>query len=142
MRIFEHINMSLLVTCLCAILDIGKHIKERQKHETMGGTIYKFKSSGLNAARHTSQAYKAFVNAAGGAELPNPAKSCITKTALTPNNITDHSISLNPANLEYLCQECHNIEHYQKFGSTRRGLAFDANGQLVQVSDEANNGEA
>lgn len=44
MRIFEHINMSLLVTCLCAILDIGKHIKERQKHETMGGTILQVKS--------------------------------------------------------------------------------------------------
>lgn len=74
--------------------------------------------------------------------IAKPGKIVHHKTALTPDNITDHSISLNPANLEYLCQKCHNIEHYQKFGSTRRGLAFDANGQLVQVSDEANNGEA
>lgn len=73
--------------------------------------------------------------------IATPGKIVHHKRPLTPDNINDHSISLNPANLEYLCQECHNIEHYQKYGNTRRGLAFDTNGQLVQVSEEANNGE-
>lgn len=33
------------------------------------------------------------------------------KTPLTPQNIDDPSISLNPENLEYVCKECHEITH-------------------------------
>lgn len=53
--------------------------------------------------------------------IAKPGKIVHHKTALTPDNITDHSISLNPANLEYLCQECHNIEHYQNMAQRGAG---------------------
>ena len=73
--------------------------------------------------------------------IVKPGKIVHHKIKLTPENINDHSISLNFRNLEYLCQECHNEEHHQKHGNTRKGLAFDAYGNLVQVSEAANNGE-
>lgn len=34
------------------------------------------------------------------------------KTHLTPMNISDPSISLGFDNLEYLCFDCHNAEHF------------------------------
>lgn len=73
--------------------------------------------------------------------IVKPGKIVHHKIKLTPENINDHSISLNFRNLEYLCQECHNEEHHQKHGNTRKGLAFDAYGNLIQVSEAANNGE-
>lgn len=33
------------------------------------------------------------------------------KTHITPNNINDPSVTLNPDNLELLCRDCHGIEH-------------------------------
>lgn len=37
------------------------------------------------------------------------------KTELTPENVHDHNISLNPANVELVCFKCHNAIH-QRFG--------------------------
>jgi len=37
------------------------------------------------------------------------------KTELTPENVHDHMISLNPDNVELVCYDCHNIEH-NRFG--------------------------
>lgn len=53
------------------------------------------------------------------------------KVLLTPMNINDPAISLNHEHLEYVCQECHNREHY---GSqpTREDVMFDENGDLVK----------
>lgn len=53
------------------------------------------------------------------------------KITLTPDNINDPYITLNFDNLEYLCQECHNIEHYSN-GILREGLMFDENGDVVE----------
>lgn len=53
------------------------------------------------------------------------------KITLTPDNINDPYITLNFDNLEYLCQECHNIEHYSN-GVLREGLMFDENGDVVE----------
>ena len=35
------------------------------------------------------------------------------KIHLTPENVTDPSISLSYKNLEYLCLDCHNAEHFK-----------------------------
>ena len=40
-----------------------------------------------------------------------PAKIVHHKTYITPESITDPSITLSWANLESLCQSCHNAEH-------------------------------
>lgn len=60
------------------------------------------------------------------------------KIYLTPDNINDPSISLNWDNLELLCQDCHNKEHFAKFSPTRDDLVFDDQGNLVQVKGCAN----
>lgn len=56
------------------------------------------------------------------------------KIHLTPENIFDANISLDWNNLELLCQDCHNKEHFAK-NEVRTGLMFDENGQLVEVGD-------
>lgn len=59
------------------------------------------------------------------------ATICHHKTYLTPQNITDPNISLSFDNLECLCQDCHNKEHFrQRYSPT--GTAFDENGNLVR----------
>ena len=40
-----------------------------------------------------------------------PAITVHHKTRLSKDNINDPSISLNPSNLETLCDECHKAEH-------------------------------
>lgn len=54
------------------------------------------------------------------------------KERLTPDNINDHNVTLNWNKLMYLCIECHNaIDCESK--PTREGLAFDKNGNLIEV---------
>lgn len=53
------------------------------------------------------------------------------KKPITPENISDPMITLNWKNLEYLCQECHNITHYGT-GATREELKFNEYGELVE----------
>lgn len=50
---------------------------------------------------------------------------------ITPQNINDPSITLNHDNLEYVCMECHNKIHYAKFSSTRKGIQFDEEGNVI-----------
>jgi 5-methylcytosine-specific restriction enzyme A len=93
-----------------------------------------------DAWRRCRKAY--FIKAFGVCErCGRPGKIVHHKVHLTPDNIDDQSITLNFNNLELLCQECHNNEHHRVYGSTRDGLCFTADGQLVQVSAAANNGE-
>lgn len=57
------------------------------------------------------------------------------KILLTPNNINNPSVTLDWNNLEYLCLDCHNLEHNferEKKSVTRKGLAFNKNGELVE----------
>ena len=51
---------------------------------------------------------------------------------ITPENVGDPSVTLNPENLEVLCQTCHNQEHFGK-GVTARGLKFDGDGNIVAI---------
>lgn len=49
---------------------------------------------------------------------------------LTPDNVDDVSISINPKNLIYLCKECHNKE-YGRFTS-KTEYKFDCDGNVVK----------
>ena len=62
-----------------------------------------------------------------------PAEIAHHKKYLTAANVLDPDVSLNPANLEALCMECHNAEHFGQGGATAAGLAFDENGNLVKA---------
>ena len=54
-----------------------------------------------------------------------PAEHVHHKIRLTPQNIRDPSISLNPDNLESLCEACHIKEH-----KPMRRWRCDANGHV------------
>ena len=47
------------------------------------------------------------------------------KTHITPANIRDPRVTLNFANLELLCQDCHNKEHFKRVPSTRYRIGSD-----------------
>lgn len=84
-----------------------------------------------------------------------PAKEVHHKIHLTPENINDPKIALNPDNLESLCRDCHFEEHRNdqtrgrtkdgqlKFkGECEEGYIFDASGQLVPKKRTERIGEA
>lgn len=54
------------------------------------------------------------------------------KTYITPRNINNPDVTLNWDNLEYLCQDCHNKEHFEKYSPVREGFKFDKDGNLVR----------
>jgi 5-methylcytosine-specific restriction endonuclease McrA len=54
------------------------------------------------------------------------------KIHLTPHNINNPAVTLNPDNLETLCRDCHAAEHAPQ-PATAEGLAFDSNGDLIEV---------
>jgi len=60
----------------------------------------------------------------------NIAKVVHHKIYLTPVNINDPSITLDHANLEALCQDCHNREHCSG-DVADLGYTFDDDGQIV-----------
>lgn len=51
---------------------------------------------------------------------------------ITPDNIGDPYITLNWNNLEFVCQDCHNLEHHANDRTIREDVMFDAEGNLVQ----------
>ena len=55
------------------------------------------------------------------------------KILLTPFNINDPEISLNHIHLEYVCLDCHNVEHHGSSEVIREGLAFDSEGNVVEI---------
>jgi 5-methylcytosine-specific restriction endonuclease McrA len=74
----------------------------------------------------------------------NPAEEVHHKVHLTPQNITNMEIALNPNNLISLCGDCHKGIHLgdKITGLKARGnnsccadeYEFDENGQLIRVS--------
>lgn len=54
---------------------------------------------------------------------------------LTPDNINDPNITLNPDNLQTVCRDCHHRLHergkYTRRETTQDGLMFDENGNLI-----------
>lgn len=51
---------------------------------------------------------------------------------LTPDNINDPDIALNPERLEAICGDCHKKETLGK-GDVAEGYEFDENGMVVPV---------
>lgn len=58
------------------------------------------------------------------------------KIYIDSKNINDPSITLNHDNLEYLCQTCHNREHFKRNSAIRDGFGFDSAGNLIVLEDE------
>lgn len=54
------------------------------------------------------------------------------KHYITADNINDPSITLSFDNLEYLCFDCHQEEHFGKVKVVDDDLKFDSNGDIVQ----------
>ena len=50
---------------------------------------------------------------------------------LTPENIHDPAISLNPENLVSLCRACHNRRHFKE-GDLPDEFMFDEEGQVIR----------
>ena len=68
-----------------------------------------------------------------------PAQEVHHKQHLSPDNIWDTNITLNPDNLVALCRDCHFRQHEEDSGrgqATGKGFRFDENGQLVPDGDE------
>ena len=53
------------------------------------------------------------------------------KCYLTPQNILDPSITLNFSNLEYLCQDCHNKEHFKEEYTRRYKIKADGSVEVL-----------
>lgn len=58
------------------------------------------------------------------------------KEYINANNINDPNILLNHDNLEYVCQTCHNKEHFGKYKPIREGFSFDSEGNLIYNETE------
>jgi hypothetical protein len=56
------------------------------------------------------------------------------KQHISPRNINDTSITLSWDNLEVLCIDCHNKEHFGKGGTTIDGLCFAEDGTLKKIA--------
>ena len=75
-----------------------------------------------------------FVNGISDASIPKEKRTKrIVHHKIYLNNINykNEEISLNEENLEGLCINCHNTEHF-KTSSLRCDVCFDANGNLIQ----------
>lgn len=80
-----------------------------------------------------------------GLKTGNAGEELHHKIPLSPRNITDGDITLNPKNLQWLCKDCHFIVHRElimeqfrkaRAASKRRvhnGCYFNEEGELVQM---------
>lgn len=65
-----------------------------------------------------------------------PAEIAHHKQYITPANIHNPEITLNPDNLEALCMASHNAEHFGAGGATAAGLTFNENGDIVPTHNK------
>ena len=66
----------------------------------------------------------------------NPGYIVHHKKHLNASNVNDPKIAYGFDNLELLCLDCHNREHFRGRPKVRKGLMFDENGNLVKVGDD------
>lgn len=60
---------------------------------------------------------------------------------LTPDNINNPNVSLNPRNLMLLCNDCHNRMHHRfGQGAGSRTYSYDSSGHVVAVRDKRHRG--
>lgn len=64
-----------------------------------------------------------------------PAEIAHHKRHITPANIHDPAITLNAANLEALCQACHNAEHFGRGGAVAQGYQFNEYGEITPIAE-------
>lgn len=62
-----------------------------------------------------------------------PATEVHHKVELTPDNINDPNVSVNPDNLMSLCGSCHKHITQQSKTNQTRDIYFDANGNPVEI---------
>lgn len=60
-----------------------------------------------------------------------PAKVVHHKVHITPANVSDPSVTLNPDNLMRVCQDCHAILHSGGDGTGLPVVSFDVDGHPV-----------
>lgn len=66
---------------------------------------------------------------------PEPGRIVHHKIYITPTNINDSNITLSFDNLELLCIDCHNKEHFERDEQgLRQGLCFDSQGRLIKIN--------
>lgn len=69
----------------------------------------------------------------------NRAEEVHHKIELTPENINDPMIALNPDNLVALCHSCHDKITKGFTGDIIEGYVFDDNGQVIPPPHRKNN---
>lgn len=57
------------------------------------------------------------------------------RTHLNSNNVNDAQMAYSHDNLELLCYECHNKEHFGDAQATVDGIAFDEYGNVVDKTN-------
>ena len=62
-----------------------------------------------------------------------PATMVHHRQPITDQTVDNPAVTLDPANLEALCTQCHQLEHHGS-PATAEGLAFDEAGQLRRVN--------
>lgn len=60
------------------------------------------------------------------------------KQYITEQTINDPDVTLNWDNLEYLCFDCHQKEHFGSAEVLEQGYHFDSSGQLVYDAPRSN----
>lgn len=66
------------------------------------------------------------------AGIYKPGKVVHHRVHLTDDNVSNPTVSLNPENLELLCQDCHNAEHHS---TVQRRFRFGVDGSLTIIAD-------
>ena len=96
-------------------------------------------SEGRQAAFYHSKAWKraraAYLDNVDGIceRCGRPAAIVHHRRYITPEMLDDPGTTLDFANLEALCRDCHNKEHFEG-RSCEPGMYFDTNGDLVEVA--------
>lgn len=55
------------------------------------------------------------------------------KVHITKDNVNDPFVTMNADNLELLCIDCHNKEHFKVHSQVREGFGFDDEGNLIEI---------
>lgn len=55
---------------------------------------------------------------------------------LTPININDANITLNPDNLITVCKQCHDEIHSRNYRPDKARYTFDADGNIIEVEQQ------
>ena len=58
---------------------------------------------------------------------------------LTPANINDSNITLNPDNLVTVCNQCHDEIHGRNYRREQERYSFDANGNIIEAKQQDDN---